>query len=47
MQNEEGLLEKIQEFYDFHKNQINGYFFPKNFDKGKFIAFINSNLKKY
>lgn len=44
---ENALFEKIEQFYDFHKNQTNEYLFPENFDKKKFISFLNNNIDSY
>lgn len=46
-ENENALFEKIKQFYEFHKNQVNEYLFPKNFEEEKFISFLNNNINSY
>lgn len=47
IENENALFEKIEQFYEFHQKQVNGYLFPKNFEKEKFISFLANNIKTY
>ena len=46
-ENHKKLFNKIEDFLNYHSQQVKGYSFPKNFDQQNFLDLINNNLIKY